>query len=1043
MNELKTITTGKGTYNSFPDKTARSELTKKLARPETAQVGDYLRIKSIGADGTMEVEAVPAPTTEIPADPNFSTVTLGGDSGVVVAPGGAADAPVLALRGAQGEASVRLSNVEDATDDLDAPNLGQVKALMQQLEVVKLAVVASLPETGDEKTLYLVPAANEGDLYAEYLYINGAWEIVGSQRLDLTGYATEAYVDAVPAVRYAEQTLTEEQQMQARANLGVYNKQLRPLTILEGDPMSASVEYNDSLEEGLTYVVELELVSSGVTLSWKLTCDSAYDPATDIDMRYIGNGNMAAAAVGFEYTTLPDTGEPFAVYYSDGINVAFDESRLEQVYRIGVYKMRVLDPANIVPVYEKIPDEFLPDDLLRDADLDGAVNDALAQAKERGEFDGAPGADGLPGADGEDGYTPVKGVDYYTSEDKAEFSAYIAAELAKRGQLKPEFANSVEECTDTSKLYVLPDGMIYAYMEITVAGGAPLFTNLADPASADWQADRRFSSSSGSISECTGSIVSNVITAKKGDTIRVQGLRDGTAAATANAYAGLMGYSDEAGSAKVFSQPMYFYKTRTQNAGGVKDLVTTEGDAVVYPAFQYFDTTDAVIEHASSGSVVCIRVSGEPVTTVDDIIVTVNEAIAYSEGSTGYAWRSTGHAFVPADYEDRIVAVEALAADHTVRIAELETVVEDGLEAALTDAEKLAKIKYWDKPAYDPSAVTLIADDRVKPALTAEDRTIDAIYAKYRALMAQYPNHVTETNLGPCTASDTFEAIDILRFDIRTPDGLRNTGYDLYERKPKLLFLSGIHNEWVGVWGLYYAIEELITNPEFADVLRNVHIIVIPCANPYGLVMPLGEYNTPSHVNANGVAPHNNFEVEWVLRGAVGDYNYSGTEPLSELETQYVDKVMSENADAVAFVSCHNNDYDTEYGAPVIWASSATAHMCNVAFRLIDKISAAWLDKYSDTLIEAIDTYRTEALPEGEYRLGRAQLSTSAGTEARQATKYGIQGVNLEISRMMKVFSGDTDGSSEVMTHGAEVYANLMRTLLTVYDYTDKEAYYR
>lgn len=61
MSELKTFTTGKGTYDSFPDKTARAELPKKLTRPATAQVGDYLRIKAIGADGSMEVEAAPAP----------------------------------------------------------------------------------------------------------------------------------------------------------------------------------------------------------------------------------------------------------------------------------------------------------------------------------------------------------------------------------------------------------------------------------------------------------------------------------------------------------------------------------------------------------------------------------------------------------------------------------------------------------------------------------------------------------------------------------------------------------------------------------------------------------------------------------------------------------------------------------------------------------------------------------------------------------------------------------------------------------------------
>jgi lysophospholipase L1-like esterase len=44
---------------------------------------------------------------------------------------------------------------------------------------------------------------------------------------------------------------------------------------------------------------------------------------------------------------------------------------------------------------------------------------------------------------------------------------FITEELAKRGQLKPEFANSVadlEASGDTTKVYVLPDGEIYGYI---------------------------------------------------------------------------------------------------------------------------------------------------------------------------------------------------------------------------------------------------------------------------------------------------------------------------------------------------------------------------------------------------------------------------------------------------------------------------------------------------------------------------------------------------------------------------------------------------
>lgn len=62
-------------------------------------------------------------------------------------------------------------------------------------------------------------------------------------------------------------------------------------------------------------------------------------------------------------------------------------------------------------------------------DLQEATNEALAQAKASGEFDGQPGQPGRDGVDGKDGYTPQKGVDYYTEEDKDELIAEIINDI--------------------------------------------------------------------------------------------------------------------------------------------------------------------------------------------------------------------------------------------------------------------------------------------------------------------------------------------------------------------------------------------------------------------------------------------------------------------------------------------------------------------------------------------------------------------------------------------------------------------------------------
>ena len=57
---------------------------------------------------------------------------------------------------------------------------------------IKMLIVAELPSTGADDTIYLVPAEDTetGNNYAEYVYINGAWELLGKigVQIDLTDY---------------------------------------------------------------------------------------------------------------------------------------------------------------------------------------------------------------------------------------------------------------------------------------------------------------------------------------------------------------------------------------------------------------------------------------------------------------------------------------------------------------------------------------------------------------------------------------------------------------------------------------------------------------------------------------------------------------------------------------------------------------------------------------------------------------------------------------------------------------------------------------
>lgn len=61
---------------------------------------------------------------------------------------------------------------------------------------IKMIIVNELPQTGDEDTIYLVPLAipeSQENRYAEYVYINNNWELLGKIgiQVDLTDYYTK------------------------------------------------------------------------------------------------------------------------------------------------------------------------------------------------------------------------------------------------------------------------------------------------------------------------------------------------------------------------------------------------------------------------------------------------------------------------------------------------------------------------------------------------------------------------------------------------------------------------------------------------------------------------------------------------------------------------------------------------------------------------------------------------------------------------------------------------------------------------------------
>ena len=94
-----------------------------------------------------------------------------------------------------------------------------VDALISAIQSLKKEVVAELPTTDiSTDTIYLVPSSSSQtqNVYDEYLYINNAWERIGSTEVDLSNYYTKTEVDT--ALANKQDTLTFDNAPTASSN---------------------------------------------------------------------------------------------------------------------------------------------------------------------------------------------------------------------------------------------------------------------------------------------------------------------------------------------------------------------------------------------------------------------------------------------------------------------------------------------------------------------------------------------------------------------------------------------------------------------------------------------------------------------------------------------------------------------------------------------------------------------------------------------------------------------------------------------------------
>ena len=82
-------------------------------------------------------------------------------------------------------------------------NQEQVNSLIGSITTINFKIVDSLPGTGENNLIYLVPSSKqeENNVKDEYIWVDGSWELIGSTKIDLSNYYTRDEVDSTFALK--------------------------------------------------------------------------------------------------------------------------------------------------------------------------------------------------------------------------------------------------------------------------------------------------------------------------------------------------------------------------------------------------------------------------------------------------------------------------------------------------------------------------------------------------------------------------------------------------------------------------------------------------------------------------------------------------------------------------------------------------------------------------------------------------------------------------------------------------------------------------
>ncbi len=364
----------------------------------------------------------------------------------------------------------------------------EVKSLLSAIPKFSIQPVDELPtEDISTTTVYLLKYGEDAqDLYQEYIYVNGNWEYLGSQKVDLSGYALKT---DIPTTASDIGAVTDDE---VKAYINTHNSSPGAHSAIRGE-ISKLQENKADKTEIPTVPTDISAFDNDTGYITKAVSDllNYYTKSESYTKDEINN--LVSSIPKFSISvvsTLPTLDiSTTTIYLKSG--GSGDDLYTEYIYVNDKWEILGSQRVDLTGYATEDWVNVQLDSYLKQTALTEAINTALAQAKASGEFDGT------------DGHTPVKGVDYFTPDEIAD----IKADLSKIEA--PAIVSSVDEMTDTTKHYVL-DGYIYSSRTVVTEGETIItYPNQLDPDTV--LRNTRLSGSSGSTSTRTGYFVTDFI----------------------------------------------------------------------------------------------------------------------------------------------------------------------------------------------------------------------------------------------------------------------------------------------------------------------------------------------------------------------------------------------------------------------------------------------------------------------------------------------------------------------------------------------------